>query len=258
MKTGLCITTYNSPNYFEDLLYSIKFPEDLCIVAVNGGEPYPKKYENIHWIQHDKNYGAAKSRNDGLRYLMENGCDYLFISEDDMVIKSPDIFQKYSEMSQKTGFEYFCYASNAWETGPKGARTPKLQAQFSPELGVNFYQHCCNEFTFRTRNVIEKVGYYDEDYAFMFDIDYIYRLHKEGFTRFWHSPDLSNSDDLIDNNPNAISRMNSNGERDKVIGHNARLFAEKHGIAIGAIPETSRDDMVQFIKKMKGKYDSGS
>ena len=52
-----------------------------------------------------------------------NNCDYIFIIEDDMLIKKPDVFNKYIEAYQATGIHHFNY-------GPGSPFNRKQKIQF--------------------------------------------------------------------------------------------------------------------------------
>lgn len=250
-KLGVCITTFNSEDYFSALYNSLPLDRIDELVVVNGGEPYQKDYKCSKWIQHETVKYASAARNDGLRYLDAQGCENLFVIEDDMIITNPLVFDHYIETSEKSGFEYLCYASNAWHSGPKFARTPRLQVQYSETIAVNLMKHSCNDFTFRTKNVLEKTGFYDSGYQYMFDVDYSYRLFQDKFIDFWWFPDSAHSDHYINNNPDAISRMNPNGERDNKLGPDMARFISKHEIYISHILDTPEKFVREKLEQKK-------
>ena len=252
MKKGLAVVTYNSENYFKDLYDSIPFGALDEIVVINGGNPYEGAYDKVHWIQHTENKFPAQCRNEGLEYLMKKDCDALFICEDDMIFKKDTVFDSYVDAYKKTGLEYFCFASYAWETGPAGSRTPRLKVQYSEDFALNFYKHTCNEFTFRTRNMIVNSGIYDTNFRYLFDIDSIYRMAATKLcTPFWYFPDLANSDDLIMNNPVSASRLDEGGSRASKLGPDMERFIKIHGYHPSVVPETSQEDVIQLLKILK-------
>lgn len=258
-RIGLVITTFNSQSYFDTLFNSIPLEKIDHLVIVNGGEEYTQNYaaisSKIKWIQHDTVKFASVARNDGLKYLQEQECDYYFICEDDMIILDPDIFQAYINASKLSGIEYLCYASNAWETGPRFARTPKLQVQYSHDTIINLYAHTCNEFTFRTKRMLENAGLYDEQLRCMFDIDSIIRMCNTLLCPpFWNFPDISDSDRYITNNPDAISRMNANGERAATLGPEFKLIHDKSGRGINEIPNLSKNEVIERLQQIKNTF----
>lgn len=256
MKIGVVITTYNNESCFETLFNSL--PDDKYdeLVVVNGGKPYNTTYKRmhgeVHWIQHEENYGPARSRNDGLKRLHELGCDYMFLIEDDMIIKSENVFDAYINAHKTTGLQYFCFVSYPWEAGPIGERTPRLKVQYTPEIQINFYKNSCNEFTFRTKSLYEKTQPYNENYFSCFDVDNYFRITQlpEGHC-FWYSPDLSNSDDLIVNNTASISKMDAEGSRMAKLGPDYNLFKSLYGCLIHQIPDTPKEKVIEKLKTIK-------
>lgn len=256
MKKGLVITTFNSESYFDDLYNSIPFEKLDYVVVVNGGKPYSKTYDKVHWIQHDKVQYASVARNDGLKYLRHKECDYYFICEDDMIIKSDTIFDEYINASKESGIQYFGFKSNAWGAGAIGERTPRLKIQYT-ENGpiIQLMKNTCNEFTFRTKLALDEVGLFDERYPYMFDIDMVYRLsEKKMIPAFWYFPDISSADDLIMNNPNAVSRMNPNGERNTKLGPDFARFVKDYGVEVGKIPDSNKEEIVDNLKFIRQKF----
>ena len=250
-KIGLAITTFNSESYFDDLYKTIPFDKLDEIVVVNGGQPYNKKYEGVTWIQHDQVKYPSVARNDGLKFLLEKNIQHFFICEDDMLIKNSDIFNLYIDAYKHTGIPYYIYSSVAWESGQKGQRTPKIQVEYPDNTVIKFNANMCNEFTYKNVKLIQDVGLYDENFKYTFDVDYAYRVSKRTGIPFWYFPDMPNSDDLIDNNSNAVSRLDSDGLRITRLGPDYDYFAKKHGINIQTIPSLQRDILIENLKIIK-------
>ena len=253
---GLCITTFNSEGYFDTLFQSLPLDKIDHIVVVNGGKPYEKDYASIDpkikWIQHPAVQYPSVARNDGLRYLMEKNCDHYFICEDDMIILDHGIFNTYINSSNVSGIQYLCHASNAWETGPRFARTPRMVVQYSENTTLNFYAHTCNEFTYRTKEMLKTVGLYDEGLRCMFDIDSLIRMCRTSIcSPFWYFPDVADSDKYITNNPDAVSRMNAEGERAATLLPEHQRIYKKYGMGIGSIPLATPHEFVQKIKAIQ-------
>lgn len=256
MKIGLGITTYNSEAYFSTLFNSIPDHKVDEIVVVNGGDVYTGEYKRsngkeLHWIQHTENKGPAQSRNDAINKLVELGCDYIFLSEDDMIIKSENIFDEYIRAHKVTGLSYFCFVSYPWEAGPVGDRTPRLKVEYDEHTRIHFYKNSCNEFTFRTKKIWEKVGPYDTIFKYCFDVDDYYKITKlpEGHV-FWYSPDIADSDNLIMNNPDAVSRLDGDGKRHERTAPDFMYFMQKYGMAINQIPDTPKEEVLNKLRKI--------
>lgn len=256
-KIGVGITTYESQDYFNDLYDTLPFNKIDEIVVVNGGKPYSQKgVYDVNWIQHNKNYYPAYCRNDAIQFLLNRGCDHIFLIEDDMLISDVSIFERYIKASKLSGIKYFSYVSTAHGSGIAHKRTPRLTLEYSSDVSISLYHHMCNEFTYHHRSCFDKVGIYDTQFRDPFDVDMAYRESKTDYCPpFWWFPDITGSDDLIKNNPEAVSRLQSkdrdDGGRDSLIEEQFRKFYDKHGMVIQRIPNESKQNVIEKLKRIK-------
>jgi len=210
-KIGIGIVTYNSEDYYKALYESLPFDKFDILVTVNGGDKYKGDYKG-NWIQHSENVYPSVCRNDCINFLLQRNCEHIFIIEDDMILKSPGIFDRYIQASKESGLKYFSFVSTSWESGESGKRTPRLTVEYKNNVSISFYKNMCNEFTYHHRTCYEKTGLYDTNFRDPFDIDLAYRESRQDYAApFWWFADITGSDKLIMNNPNAVSRLQ--GER---------------------------------------------
>jgi hypothetical protein len=253
-KRGLAIITFNSEDYFNDLYKTVPFEKLDEIVVVNGGEKYKNIYDKVHWIQHEEVKYPSVARNDGLKYLFDKGVDHFFVCEDDMLIKDSNIFEKYENASKISGIQYFIYASISWGSGQKHNRTPTMKVGYSPVDEICLFPNMCNEFTYSSKKLIEEIGLYDEKLKYLFDVDFAYRVSQSSFgIPFWNFPDIKDSDDFIDNNPIAISRLDGNGERSKKLQPEYDFFLNKHKIRIQDIVNEPSSQVIEALKNIKNE-----
>jgi hypothetical protein len=253
-KIGIGIITYNSENYFKTLYDSLPLNKIDELIVVNGGNKYENDYK-CNWIQHNFNYYPAVCRNDAINFLLNRNCDHIFLIEDDMIIKRPDIFEAYIKASNISGLKYLCFTSMSWGSGSIGARTPRITINYKNNVSIAFYANMCNEFTYHHRSCFEKVGLYDTQFRDPFDIDMAYRESKQDYSSlFWYFADIADSDLYIENNSNAVSRLQSDrpdGSREKRIQEQLELFFKKHQIYISEIPYPSEYDLIEKLKLIK-------
>lgn len=255
-KIGVGITTYNSESYFEALYNTLPLNKINELVVVNGGNKYTSSYK-CNWIQHDKNSYPSVCRNDCINFLLNHGCDHIFLLEDDMLIKNEEIFNYYINASKNSGIKYFSFVSTSQDSGEPNNRKPKITLEYFNDVKINFFANMCNEFTYHHRSCFDKVGLYDSKMREAFDVELTYRESKIGewASPFWWFADVYGSDDYIQNNPSAISRLQSkrpDGSRAEVIGKIWEYFNNKHGLYVQQIPNISQID---FTKKMKEIYE---
>jgi hypothetical protein len=255
-KIGVGIVTYNSESYFKSLYDSLQGAKIDELVVVNGGNRYENTYD-CDWIQHNKNYYPAACRNDCITYLMNRNVDYLFLIEDDQIIKNVDIFQKYIETSKVSGLEYFSFVSMSAGAGNPDNRTPKLTVNYTKNNAISFYQNMCNEFVMFKSSLIKQIGLYDTTFRDAFDVEMTVRLvkHTKLVSPFWYFADLADSDQYIMNNPVAVSRLQASdrpdGSRSERIQEQWGLFHQKHNFHVNQISDTSQEDVIKQLKKIK-------
>lgn len=253
-KIGVGITTYNSEDYFKSLYETLPLDRIDELVVVNGGDSYKNEYK-ANWIQHYKNFYPSVCRNDCLSFLLQRNCEHIFIIEDDMILKSSDIFNKYIQASKISGLKYFSYVSTSWESGTPGKRTPRLTVEYSKDVSISFYKNMCNEFTYHHKSCYNKVGLYDTMYRDPWDIDMAYRESLQDYAApFWWFADVTGSDKFIMNNPVAVSRLQGDrpdGSREERIQKEWQYFINKHGIMVNQVPDTPKEKVLEKLKKIK-------
>jgi hypothetical protein len=253
-KIGVGITTYNSEEYYNTLYSSLPLNKIDVLVTVNGGDKYKNEYSS-NWIQHTENVYPSVCRNDCINFLLQRNCEHIFIIEDDMILKSADIFEKYVQASKESGLKYFSFVSTSWESGTPGKRTPRLTVEYKNNVSISFFQNMCNEFTYHHRSCYEKTGLYDTNYRDPWDIDMAYRESQQDYAApFWWFADITNSDNLIINNPNAVSRLQGDrpdGSREQRIQKEWEYFVKKHGRHVTQIPNIQKEEVVVKLKKLK-------
>lgn len=230
-RTGLVITTYNNELLLESVTKNLLLDSVDVAVIVNGGNEYNniKNYKQFSIIQHSSNLGPCQSRIDGIQYLLDNNCEHIFIVEDDMLFKNKDIFSRYVKAHYETGLNYFCFCSDAPGNGVPNRRTPHSKVQYVNET-IHFYREMNNEFTYHHSSLFEDVGMYDKQFEHMWDVDFVYRIlehdvHGCGFRNF---PDVHDSDLYIMNNPDSVSRLNQNNQRNINLMKYISMFNKKH------------------------------
>lgn len=254
-KIGVGIMSFNSESYFAELYDSIDRDKIHELVVINGGDPYERDYGVCHWIQHDTNKYPSVCRNDAIEKLVELGCEHIFLIEDDMVILDNDIFKKYIHASQKTGLKYLWHVSTSDGAGERDKRTPRITVDYPNGERIAFYMNMCNEFTYHHVSVIGALSSngdnrpYDENMRNGFDVEMTYREslmpHAPPFRWF---PDIVGSDSYIMNNPDAISRLQANGDRENTIGKEWEYFQEKHKVAIAEVGSGTEDVLRNKLK----------
>ena len=273
-KIGVGIITHERPDYLRGLIETI-VPCKPCVdelFVVNDGKPL-KDFEIPFgtFCQNEKNLGVAKSKNKALSLMLEAGCDYLFLIEDDMLIKNATVFEQYIEASKVSGIQHFNYGPgspfnrkqtiqnfdlhNRHLLDEKSEPNPKLIVDYKT-CKIALYEHTVGMFSFFTRGVIEKVGFVPEEYPNCWEhVDHTYQIIKAGYhPPFWWFADLANSHELIQEAPNAI--QNSSIAKDKNdwnerVMRGREIYKSKHGHYPNQPPTFDQNQTVAILKKLK-------
>jgi len=196
-KIGVGIITRNRPGFFKKLIATI--PNMDRVVVVNDGDAYDNSlYPDVvsEVIQHTKNMGISKSKNDALRFLLNAGCKHIFILEDDITIRDEEIFSKYIRASAASGILHFNYAFHGnWNMDDRGNPLYKLKKTYPNGITVTFHHNLTAALSYYRDRVIKTVGYLDENYKNVLEhVDHTFQIVKHGFhPPFWWFADILES-----------------------------------------------------------------
>lgn len=275
-KIGVGIITCNRLDYLKKLIDTLvpcrQYIDELIII--NDGQDIPTwSLPFGTWSDNEKNLGVGKSKNRALKYLFDKGCDFLFVIEDDMLIKNPIVFQQYVKASKVSGIQHFNYGPgspfnrkqniqfdlhNRHLLDQNSEPNPKMILDYGNCIKISLFEHTVAMFSFFTREVLEKVGLYDETYYNAWEhVDHTYMIIKAGFhPPFWWFADLYNSHEYITEAPEAINNSsiaNNNEQWHKNVYGGREIYKLKHGHYPNEPPFTSKNKVVQILKNLKPK-----
>ena len=277
-KIGIGIITCNRLEYLKELLKSL----DQCIdtidelVIVNDGTHIDDLSElnlpiqKTSWLNNPENLGVGKSKNRAMQHLLDKDCDYIFVIEDDMIILDSSVFSKYIEAYKVSGIHHFNY-------GPGSPFNRKQDIQFDlhnrhllkqdsepkPKMildyktvKVSLFEHTVAMFSFFTREVLDKVGLFDDAFYNAWEhVDHTYRIIKAGYhPPFWWFADLHNSHEYITEAPGAIdnsSIANKTEQWEKNVYGGREIYLKKHGHYPNQPPHVSNEQVIEIISKLK-------
>jgi glycosyltransferase involved in cell wall biosynthesis len=254
-KIGVGIITYNRPEYYKSVLASIPRDKIDHLVVVNDGDfAYAQKAdaENVFCLQ--KQFGVSKVKNLALKTLLEKECKHLFLIEDDILIKDPNVFNQYIETANFFGIHHLCF-----EALKRNLDYLVYQTE-NPEktLGVDFYFNPEAGFMYMHSNIVSKLGYFDEKYMNAFEhIDFAYNLiDKKVAPPFWYFPDIKDSRKFLSEiegsteNSTITNKEKYKENWDKSANH----FIEKWGVFTNQIPRSSIENLEKSLNYLRKNY----
>jgi glycosyltransferase involved in cell wall biosynthesis len=251
-KIGICINTYNRKEYYTQCISSIDRNKIGKLVIVNDGiDHYVNEFEGDKIFLNNTQLGVGKSKNIGLRYLIEQGMEYIFIIEDDILIKNNAVFLKYIEAANTHGIHHLCFEK------VNGNETSIMYENEINGIKINFYKNPQGAFMYIHSALIKKLGFFDEDYTNAFEhIDFAYNLVKHNVAPpFWYFPDISNSEDyLLDNDYKKDSTITGKPLYNENLNKSAKYFIEKWGHFTNQIPIASKDEVIRKLNFLQNNY----
>jgi GT2 family glycosyltransferase len=262
-KVGVGIVTYNRPRQFTQLYDSLSLNVVIDAgIVVNDGDEIPfNKVGDWKFVQNERNLGVGKSKNIALQYLLDEGCDYIFLIEDDIYVKDPTVFSRYVEASQATGIQHFNYSQHGMmnKSWPGGEPAPRTTLNYdSANLCIPLYPHCVGAFSFYTRTCLEQVGLLDERYYNACEhVDHTLSIIKAGMhPPFWTFADIENSSNYLGDEEWSLDQSKISGKpgHDNIVSFADEVFKMKHGLTPGQIPAVPWEEVVVKIKEIKKNY----
>lgn len=277
-KVGVGIITCNRPDYLRNLLNTLVDCESSIdeLVVINDGRPITD-FDLFFgtWIDNEVNLGVGKSKNKAMQHLLDEGCDYIFIIEDDMIIKNKDIFNAYIKASDLTGIQHFNFGPgtpfnrtqsivnydlhNREFLDNNSKPNPKAIIEYTKDVQIDLYEHVAGVFSFFTKEILLTVGLHNESYKNAWEhVDHTFRIIKEkGHPPFWWFADIHNSVNYIEIPNEAIkdsSTSNNKEEWFKNINAGREIYKQQHGFYPNMCPHTSKDDVIKNLKDIKSKW----
>ncbi len=277
-KVGIGIVTCDRPDYLANLLSSL-FKDKICfdsLVVVNDGKQISKlNLPSGVLINNDTNIGVGKSKNKAMQHLLDEGCDYIFIIEDDLLVKSVDVFDTYINASKETGIQHFNYGPgtpfnrkqdiinydlhNRHLLNTESKPNPKITIDYGNNVKIDLYEHIAGLFSFFTRDILLKVGLNDEQFYNAWEhVDHTYRIiNQQGHPPFWWFADIHNSVSFLSIPSDSIDRSSTAENKEKWfinIKEGREIYKKKHGTYPNMTPMAPKEEVLKNLKVIKSKW----
>lgn len=256
-KIGVGVITYKRPQYFKKLMATIPFDKIDCMVVVNDdptAEPCDCPDKQYHEIINEENFGVGISKNRALKYLIDQGCTHLFLIEDDVEILDPNVFDVYIRTAKRSGIHHLSFG----HVGGPLRKQIKGTREYIDGTGIQMYQNPQGSFCYYLANIIQKVGYLDENYKNAFEhVDHEYQLIKAGLLpAFWWFPDVKDSHKYVTITPGGAinSVITDKDGYNENYTKSAKYFTEKWGHFTSNIDDVSKNYVEQRLNFIENNY----
>jgi GT2 family glycosyltransferase len=269
-KIGVGIVTYKRPHLLEKLLITLLPCQgiiDEIIVVDDGGDLNPEDFLKESWMSkygawntNSPNLGVGKSKNIALNYLQNCKCDHIFLFEDDIFVKNPEVFTKYIEASKVTGIQHFNFSQHGIMNKTFDAlHTPNPRTTISyGEVNVSLYPHCVGAFSYYSKRCLDAVGLIDERYFNACEhVDHTYEIIKAGMhPPFWYFADIDKSWEYLGDEEWSLekSTISSNPKHKQMMQDADHIFVKKHGHYPGQITLVDFTEVGKILRNIKNNY----
>jgi GT2 family glycosyltransferase len=205
-KVGLAVIGYSRPEYLKQCLESLdkhNWGGADCKIVCLDFKNEELDNENIdvadqsqaqQILSFGKNVGVGANKNRAIGKLLEEGCDHIFLMEDDILMKRADTCAHYIEAARMSGVHHLNFALH----GPMNKGHGKVEIWNGMPIVV--YPHCVGAFSYYTKYCLDKVGLMDEKFInSMEHVDHTYRIIQAGMhPSFWYFADAPCSEKFLE------------------------------------------------------------
>jgi hypothetical protein len=234
--------------------------DEIVVVNDNPNVKYGQLLYETKIINNEINLGVGKSKNKALQYLLDSGCDHIFLIEDDIFIKDSSVFEKYIESSKVTGIQHFNYSQHGVMNKTRRALVPdpKMIIDYG-SVKIPLYPHCVGAFSYYSKKCLETAGLIDERYYNACEhVDHTLEIIKRGMhPPFWYFADIENSWEYLGDEEwsREKSTISSNPNHLQMMKDADIIFREKHGCVPGDIKLLGIDKVGKQLKEIKNNYE---
>ena len=213
MTVAIGLVTYNRPRFADKSIRALKTavsPLDCALSLCNdGSDPkYRAEYARADsrapemTVLERENGGVAKAKHALLQHMLDTtSADWLFLLEDDILLKSPKAVTEYVRVAESSGLHHLSFAHH----GPAHVGGP-----VDVDGDVEFYAHSIGAWGLYSRECLEAVGLFDENFHNAWEhVEHDLRLMEAGFmpgAEVHRFPDVKDSALWLTEIPNAIEQ----------------------------------------------------
>lgn len=264
-ETAVIIITCNREGFFKNLVSSIDRSSVGKIYVVNAGDKYSEYPDDVEIITPKRNptvVGIAK--NLGLRRAKQDGFKYLFLVEDDVVIKDNKVWEEYILTAADSGL-WTAQLSYGAHGGIGGGNvntdgTPKKRLTLKyTNKEVDLYLYSFQAFTLIHADHLTDNVFFREIYSnaaeHLDQHQTIFLKEHKGLPIMWH-PDICNSFLYISDqdSDHASSVIRKSADFIKNFNDAWGIFKEKFGYYPQESPVFSAENVHAMLEDIEGNY----
>jgi len=261
-KIGLGLITCDRPEFFKKSGNSI-YKLDCIKVVVDDGESKVSTFLDKIDTDYPKS-GVGKAKNKALQFLIDEGCEHIFLMEDDIEILDEKVFELYIKASYSTGIKHFNFGLHGNHNLDHLGRPNVIKTVKYPntDISIDLYPNLLGAFSYYHVDVLNDIGLMDEDYYLSMEhVDHTYKASLKNYTSPWrYFADVHTSfkylKDIVPDHQQSKIRNASNFQ--EIFKKGLDLFIKKNGFSVvqGYGPPEKVLELSDCITKLKNIYNN--
>ena len=262
-ETAVVIITCNRSDFCKNLVNSINRDAIAKIYIINAGQAYDNYPPDVEVLQARRKVPVGIAKNMGMRKASQDGFKYIFLAEDDIVIKDNKVFEEYILTAADSGL-WAAQLSYGLHGGISGGNvnddgTPKKRATVKyTNKEVDIYTFSFQAFTLIRADMIEDGGYFDERYLnaaeHLAQHQKIF-LNERGTPLLYHADVLNSFLYISDQDANhEKSVIRNDPEFKSNFSYSWQLFKETFGYFPQDAPRFSQDDVLAALIDIEKRF----
>lgn len=175
MKYAIAISTYFTKKILErgrlevfkssiNSLIESNFEGKIFVVddgsEINGHLYYLSSLnnKNVEMVNKKVNGGLSRTKNTGIRLIMESGCDYGFLADDDVLYKK-NWFIPYLDIMHNTSVKHLAFYNKKWNSDILGVSKNSRIINYQG-FNLELYENVQGGMLSFSRKMIETIGFY--------------------------------------------------------------------------------------------------
>ena len=261
MKIGVAVIACNRLEYTKQCVASILANKGSLtdIILINDGIKIPAGAlpDGIEIMNNRPPYqSVGRAKNRAMQVLVNRECEHIFLVENDILIQTPDVWQKYIDTANGTGIRHlnFGYHGPANRTPDYSKPNPRYIVEYPNNIKVALNFHCVGAFSYFHRQFMTDVGYHDTFFQNAWEhVELCQRAIKKNYLpAFWWFPDVEGSDELLKEIPGSIqnSSITHTEKWTENMYKGADHYRKIHGVSAVENPDTGLSVVLQRLKEI--------
>ena len=245
-KVGVGIITCNRKEAFEQLWEQVSSNQDIdSVVAVkNLSFDYGLAADHCIEVKEDKGVGFCK--NVAMKQLLNNGCEHIFLIEDDMKILDPAVFSKHIFTAK-----HFHLGHLNWNTLPEVKDNPTYVIE-DGDFSLDISYRLCGCFSYFSAEALQQCGLIDAKHYVnaLEHAEHAYRFAAQGLTTpFYSFAGIHDAAKMLTNIGEGSSTIDHESTQYKLRLLKAQdAFTKTYGKKMIDIPRHEIKDVIAFLR----------